>query len=136
MSDEDKEESITWLSQTEVESFISSNDGVLFPIAYTALDQDAKSVFLAGIPNMQRSLSKLWVDDDFSVMQENIHLSVQRVTTIPDELRIVSSMDSIIVFDDALKEKYEIWQCSEAEDLCNGVFVVFSEVFFVYFELC
>lgn len=41
---------------------------------------------------------------------------------------MVMAMGSHVQFNEAAKSKYEYWQCSEGDDMCNGFVMVSSEV--------
>jgi len=128
-NDNEDDEDITWMTEEQVQALVVSNNGVLFPISYTDTDANSKKLFLASLHNAERSLSKLWIDEDFHISEENIKVSVERVSDFSSDIfEVMTSSNNKVLFESELKERYEFWQCTDGDDICNGVFIGYSEV--------
>lgn len=90
---------------------------------------ESKANFNALLPTAKRSIAKIMGENLTATYSDlNIMLYGQRLSSIISNVNIAMPLGSEVQFSEYVKDKYEYWECSEANNMCNGFFMVTSEV--------
>eukprot|EP00111_Clytia_hemisphaerica_P020567 TCONS_00060573-protein len=116
------------LDSVELTSEINVLESAIFPISYDNIDYESKTTFLGKLPTYKRSIVQN-KEEEVDSTNRKFKLLYTLYETVPTNMNLHQANGLSISFDNATKDKYDSWTCSEDGNICQGFYLSISYIF-------